>query len=250
MKQLSCVIIDDDPAAIENLKVLMAKNASFLEVIATANNLTTALECLRSQDPDLVFLDIILGASTSFDLLEQLDDYSFNIVFTTSHEAFALRAFDYNSLHYLVKPISTKAFLKAVEKIKNSAELHQGNEQARQALKVLNRYGEKLAISDRKGTTFINQNQIAFLKGSASYTEITHLNGETTMASKRLGLIYAKLNPEMFLRVHKSFIVNIQEVAYLENAKTGIAILKNGDQVPVGTAYRNPLLAALDAVEN
>lgn len=245
MRKISCVIIDDEPQHIEALKDLIEAHAPFLEIVGTAHSISTGYACLRDKKPELVFLDIVLGSGTSFDLLEQLEEYSFNIIFTTSHEAFALRAYDYPSLYYLVKPVNEKTFKKALAKIQSKPDELLGQEQANSAKHVNSWVVAKLAIPDRKGITYIEQRDINYLKSAGSYTEIYLKNGAKNVISQRLGLVMEKLLPDVFIRVHKKYVINLVEVAYYENGKPGSVYLKNGDYVNISSSHKEELLKRL-----
>jgi len=245
VRKIPCVIIDDEPEHISALKGLIEENAPFIEVLATASSVNSGYECLMEFSPELVFLDIVLGSSTSFDLLEQLEEYNFNIVFTTSHEAFALRAYDYPSLYYLVKPINKKAFTKAMDKIKASPMIFRAKEQVKDAQQISNWANAKLAIPDRKGIRYIDQKDINYLKSAGSYTEVYLKDGNKSVISQRLGLVLEKLNSDFFIRVHKKYAININEVAYYENGKPAIVYLKNSAYVNISPAYKDELLSRL-----
>lgn len=245
MKKISCVIIDDEPEHIATLGGLIEDHAPFINVLATANSVNSAYECIHKYKPELVFLDIILGSSTSFDLLEQLDEYNFNIIFTTSHEAFALRAYDYPSLYYLVKPIHQKAFTKAMDKIQSASLNFGAKEQIKDARHVNNWSNAKLAIPDRKGIRYIDQKDINYLKSAGSYTEVYLKDGNKSVISQRLGLVLEKLVPDNFLRVHKKYAINLNEVAYYENGKPACVYLKNSDHVSISASYKDELLKRL-----
>lgn len=245
MRKISCVIIDDEPEHVEALKDLIEKHAPFLKIVGTAHSISTGYACLKDTQPELVFLDIILGSGTSFDLLEQLEEYSFNIIFSTSHEAFALRAYDYPSLYYLVKPVNEKTFNKAMAKIQANPDLYLAKEQVREAKQVNSWVVAKLAIPDRKGITYIEQKDINYLKSAGSYTEIYLKNGAKNVISQRLGLVMEKLIPEYFIRVHKKYVINLTEVAYYENGKPGSVYLKNGEYVNISSSHKEELLKRL-----
>lgn len=245
MRKISCVIIDDEPEHIATLQSLIKEQAPFIDILATANSVNTGYECLQKHKPELVFLDIVLGSSTSFDLLEQLEEYNFNIVFTTSHEAFALRAYDYPSLYYLVKPINKKAFSKAMDKIQASPMNFGAKEQVKDAQQVSNWASAKLAIPDRKGIRYIDQKDINYLKSAGSYTEVYLKDGNKSVISQRLGLVLERLIPENFVRVHKKYVVNLNEVAYFENGKPACVYLKNSDHVSISASYKEDLLKRL-----
>lgn len=245
MRKLSCIIVDDEPQHIAALKNLIELHAPSIEVLATADSNRSAYICLQEHKPELVFLDIVLGSGTSFDLLEKLEDFSFNIIFTTSHEAFALRAYDYPSLYYLVKPINEKTFKKALAKIQAHPGTFRGIEQVEEARQVNSWHTAKLPIPDRKGVFYIEQKEINYLKSAGSYTEVLLKDGTKHVISQRLGLVVGKLLPELFFRVHKKYVLNITEVAYYENGKPGNAYLKNGDYVNVSPVHKEELLSRL-----
>lgn len=241
----TCVIIDDEPAAIAILEKLIAEEAPFLSVLGSATSVDSGKELITSTKPDVVFLDVMLGAKTSFELLESLYRLDFDIIFTTSHDTFAIKAFDYDSIHYLLKPIDKTAFKKAVAKLQAKQSPKNSYQQVASALQLQHNATAKLAIPGKQGVSFVAQKDIAYLESSGSYTEVVMLSGERKLLSQRIGNIHAKLSGSFF-RIHRRFIVNLDEVAFLENKNPAILFLNNGDSITVAKAYKSALFERLE----
>jgi two-component system LytT family response regulator len=242
---MTCIIVDDEPAALGMMKKLIAAEAPFLQLLGTASTIEEAKTLLASVKPDVAFLDVMLGSHTSFELLETLDAVDFEIIFTTSHESFALKAFDYKSIHYLIKPIDTNTFKKAMTKLQSRTSKSLDQRSLINVLEMQKKLERKLVIANRQGVEFIPQNQIAYLKSNGSYTEVYLLNGEKKIMSKRMGVVAENLSDLLFLKVHKKYMVNLEEVAYLESGNAPALYLKNGEHISVASTYRTELLERL-----
>lgn len=228
-------IIDDEADA--RFIVSKSLKTHFLDevdLIAEASSLATGLRLLSEQTFDLVFLDIQLGDGTGFDLLEKLPDYNFSIVFVTAYDKFALKAFEFFALSFLVKPFKTRDLLAVVRRY---LKLQAPNE--REALEMVKAsfsyYGlEKLVIPNLSGFEVVDLSDIIYLQSDNNYSEIILSNDRRIVSSQTLKAYDKLLSSQGFFRCHQSYLINLNSVVTFSKSDGGIVRMKNGEEVPVG----------------
>lgn len=247
IESFSCIIVDDETAAMRLMEKLLGEIAPQIEILGTANNIVDAKKQIEKHNPDVVFLDIEIGSYTAFELIESLENTDFKIIFTTSHDSYALKAFNYNSVHYLLKPVDRDKLKQALLKLNSQNMRHFNLSEIKKAIETKANYS-KLALPNRKGIEFISTDLISYLQSSGSYTDIFLTTGEKKVVSKRLGLIANELSPSQFFRVHKKYLVNLSEIAFLELNNAAAVHLKTGEVVSLAHAQKDDLLAKLKAL--
>ncbi len=241
---MNCVIIDDEPHAIHTIEELIRTQAPDLNLLGTARDIDAGRTLIEDMKPELVFLDVMLGAVSSFTMLKEIE-ISFKIIFTTGHQEFAFDAFKYKATHYLLKPVEQNSFLEAVSRVREEEQnIHQADTlKSLQELQFLSQ--KKIALATRTGIEIVLQSSISYCKGSGNYTEIYFVNGDKKLISKPLGFLEKNLNARDFTRVHKKYLINLNEVVFIEKGKPYVVFLRNGDHVTVSPHYRDLLLASL-----
>jgi two-component system LytT family response regulator len=242
---MNYLIIDDEPHAIQLLQDHIKSIDPGLNCLGFSYNKDDALLKINKLNPDLIFLDIMLGPHTGFELLNSLPNPNFKIIFTTAYNEFASEAFKHSAIHYLLKPINKEAVKDAIDRLKNSKEV---NDYAFlvNAIKTVQEQSQKrLALPNRTGTEFVLQNQIVYCKGSGNYTDVYFIDGSEKLISRPIGQIEKTLDSDTFCRVHKKYLVNLDEVAYLEKGKSPTLHMKTGDKVEVSKFYKETLIHLL-----
>lgn len=257
MEKLRALIVDDEVHARENLLMMLNEFCPEIDVVGQAGNVNQALSAIEQLSPEVVFLDIRMpSGSEGFDLLDKTTDLNFQVVFVTAFKDFAVRAFNANAVHYILKPIDIDDLLQAVQKLLNYRATLSASAQNKvdyiSSLKELsknmrgNTYPEKLTLYHAKGFRIVNTADIVRLEGQGSYTEITFKDGTQYMDSKNLKVFEELLNPSVFFRVHKSHIINLLELREYIHTDGGEAIMSNHTHVPIA---RTRLTDFLDAVK-
>lgn len=218
---LRAVIIDDEHAGIETLKILASRNASSIRVVASSLKAEEGITLIEDYKPDVVFLDISMPSMSGFDLLSKLTYRGFSLVFTTAHEEFAILAIKNRAFDYLLKPIDEEDFAKCIENIKV----------ARQDAPARHDANLYIEIHVKDGVIYLKQKDIVRLEASRSYTEFHMENGVKHIASKSIKDFESKLDPAVFFRCHKSHIVNLEKVQKLVN-HDGLYLLMNDGSMP------------------
>ena len=244
--KLSSLIIDDEIHARKLLETLIDENCPAISVADHAETVDEAISKIEELKPDLIFLDIKLKNRSGFEVLETLTNRECQVIFTTAYSEFALKAFDYSAAHYLLKPINIEQLEQAVDRAIHK----QLDFRAKEFLDVIKTFreisNEKIALPNRTGEEYVYIKDIICCTASGSYTEIHFNNGKCTLVSKPLGYFEKKLNPQLFSRTHKKYIVNLQEVNALEKGRTSVLTLSGGLRVDVSQTYKEALMRKLE----
>lgn len=214
---IRAIIIDDEKRARNLLRNLLLQNfGNSIKIVAEGDDVDTGVEAIKEHHPDLVFLDIKMHKGTGFDVLQQLGEINFEVVFITAYDQYALKAFEFSAFGYLMKPIKTTEFKKIITKLKTHLE-HLKTD-ANKRLKVLvENYGDdriikKLVISNQHGFKVSNLEDIIRMEGDGNYTNFIIEGNKKIMTSKSLGEYEVLLNDYGFFRIHQSTIVNLRHV--------------------------------------
>ncbi len=242
--KLKAIVVDDEELARKNLTMLLEEYCPTVEVIDAAGNIIEAKEKIESQKPDVVFLDIRMpSGSEGFDLLESIENRDFLVVFVTAFKDYALRAFQANAIHYVLKPIDIEDLMDAVKRIgesKNAFSQDPENFNTYfESIKNLSTsldtegYGNKVAISHTKGIKLIHIEDIVYLEASGNCTFLYFSDGSRYLDTRTLKIYEGILNPAYFYRIHKSHIINMEYLKEYLNEDGHFAVLKTGKLLPV-----------------
>jgi DNA-binding LytR/AlgR family response regulator len=224
MPPIKCLIVDDEPLA-QNIIERYLKNISNFELIAKCENALSALEWLKKQKVDLIFLDISMPFISGTDFIKTLQNPP-EIILTTAHKEFALESYELNVLDYLLKPISFDRFLKAVNKLG-----HSSSEMTKPVMDLSENVPFIYVKSDKKNVKIFLKD-ILFIESLKDYIKI-HTTDKTIITQVQISAIEQRL-PESFLRIHRSFIISKEKItAYTQH---DVEIGKH--QIPIGRNYK------------
>lgn len=239
------IIIDDERTNILTLKGLLNKYFPSIEIIDTAKNVAEGVASIDHHHPDLIFLDISMPDGDGFDLLSKVEFRLFEVIFTTAHDQYALKAFDYSAIHYLLKPIDYTELRKAIN-LYNEVKM-KGNISARLSVlkdNMQHKY-EKIIVPSNDGLNILLIENIVRLEASDTYTEFYLSDGRKLLASKSLNNFEKILSDQAFSRIHSKHLVNLQYVQRYIKGKGGSVLLDNGDEVDVSVRKKNDFITAL-----
>lgn len=236
---MDIVIIDDEIDARENLSSTLISLCDDINIMAEADSVSSGIALLTRIKPDLVFLDIDLTDGSGFNILEQLPDITFKIVFVTAYNNYAIKAFKVNALDYILKPIDDQELINAVEK----ARQQQPNPHSKAILKHIDITSnpELLSIREQGSIRFIKIDQIIHCQSDKNYTELHLTTGERIVSSRSLKAYTEILELYHFFRVHQSHLVNLKQIKRIDKQE-GYAELLNGTIVAISRRKREPLL--------
>lgn len=239
------IIVDDEPAALNSLKIIIKEYLPDLELVKAFMNPKKALYEIPTLKPQLLFLDIHLPEINAFQLLDMLPERNFHVIFVTAYDEYAIKAFKYNAIDYLLKPININEIVNAVKKIKNS-QIQQTisyEEKYKNLLKIFEQNNtqthEKLILSTIEGIYYIDPNDILYVNADSNYSKIILKNANPLTISKSLGDFFANLPQDFFFRNHHSYLVNLHYVRrYTRSDKSAIEMV-NGDMIPLARRKKN-----------
>lgn len=250
MKKLTAIIVDDMPSALEMLQNDITKqHAADIEIIGTAKSVVEASKLLRQQQPDILFLDIMLGDGTGFDVLEIHPDLSSKIIFVTASDEFAIKAFKFAAIDYVLKPYSNEDLSNAINKAKN--QITPDKEQLtvlQQSIKQPNLHPKKISLNTSNKIVVVNLIDIIRCKSDNNYTEFFMNDGQKIVVGKTLKYFADMLKELDFLRVHQSHLVNLQYIKEFIKSDGGYLVLKNKTTIPVSVRKKNEVIAVLERI--
>lgn len=238
------ILIDDEPLARLVVREYLEYYPDY-EIIAECNDGFEGAKAIAEHQPDLIFLDIQMPKINGFEMLEIIN-FQPQVIFTTAFDEFALKAFEENAIDYLLKPFRKDRFDKAMDKLltlqrsENQISLQEiTTKQPEEQLRIVIRNGQDIII--------IPTAEVEVIEAYDDYVKIHH-NGKTHLKKKTMNYYEKTLDPNTFVRVHRSFIVNILELTKIESFEKNsyIAILKSGKRIPISRTAYGPLKDSLD----
>ncbi len=243
---IKAVIIDDERHSVETLKLKLDKHCPDVEVAASFTDSEQGLAHLKGNPPDLLFLDIEMPRLNGFELLENLGEVPFDVIFTTAYDEFGIRAIKFSALDYLLKPIQVDELKEAVERHSRRLRHNLSNSQ----LEVLfsnikeeqrGRPG-KIALATKESIEFVFPEEIVACSSDSNYTMIYLKDGRKKLISKTLKDFEELLTEFGFYRTHHSHLVNLNHVREFVRADGGYLVMTNKMTLPVSRSRREELL--------
>ncbi len=227
MKPLRVLIVDDEPLAQQRIEDLLAKEEN-VQVIGTASSGPEAVTAIRSLNPDLVFLDVQMPGMTGIEVAETIGDDMPPIIFVTAYDKFAINAFDLAAVDYLLKPFDDERFAQAFARVRKTTKPRQ------------QQYADRISVESRGQTRVVPVDDIEYITASGPYAEL-HVGKNAWAVRERMQTLEERLDPERFMRTHRSVIVRIDLIdALLRRPGGDYAVrLKNGTELSVSRARRD-----------
>lgn len=244
---MKAIIVDDENKSRKLVARLLKEYCEDVNVVAEASNVTEAIEVIVKYAPDIVFLDIEMPGGGGFTLLEYFEGtIPFDVIFITAYNEFAVRAFEFSAIDYLLKPINIKRLEKAIEKIRSKNRLKAQSNLFQVLRDNLNKNSfETIALPLESGYAVIKTINIVYCKADRSYTTLYLKNGKTYVSSRGLSKIENLLQNFDFLRIHRSYLININEIVHYTRGKLPVIIMSNQDQLGVSLAKKEAFLQTM-----
>ncbi|WP_100614422.1 LytR/AlgR family response regulator transcription factor [Confluentibacter citreus] len=239
--KLNAIIVEDEETSRDILKNYLKKYCPNVNVLGEATNINEALILINNHDLDLVFLDVEMPYGNAFDLLDKLEDIQFETVFVTAYNHYAMEALNAHASYYLMKPISIDELIKAVDYV-SEIRTKENALQDQVLIPKTNTVNGKITIPVQDGFEVINTADILYCKADDNYTEIYLNNNKKKLVSKTLKYFEDALNGSNFARVHKSYLINVNEVVKYLKGKGGSVVLSNGKEIMVSASKKSELL--------
>lgn len=251
---IKAIIVDDEQHCIDRLKNLVATYCSNeVSIIATFDNIDDAYSALQQLKPDLVFLDVQINRETGFDLLRKLPAISFDVIFTTAYEQYAVKAFKFSATDYLLKPIDVDDLKDSLKRIKESETKGHKNEDLNlliENIKNIQHHTKKITVPTLNGLEFLNVQDILHCKSDVNYTTLYMKDKSKLMVAKTLKEFEGILSSYNFFRVHNSHLVNLNYIKSYNKGKGGYLILDDNTEIEVSTRKKEDFLQKLAEINN
>jgi len=250
--RLKVLVADDEPLARECLKMLLAGDPQ-VDAVCEARNGREAVTMIRDRRPDLVLLDVQMPRMDGLAVVEAVGAEKMPaVIFVTAHDRYAIRAFEISAVDYLLKPVTEERFRLAFERAKHRMQAAPDDESARQMLSVLEaianrrRHLTRLAIRSGERTIFLRVDEVDWIEASQNYVRL-HCGPTTHFLHVPMNTIEASLDPESFVRIHRSHIVNLRHIKQLWSSAHGqyVVELVSGERLPSGRTFAERIRALL-----
>lgn len=246
------ILVDDELRGINTIKKILELHCPDVTVVACCQSADEAKKQIRELQPDLVFLDIAMPGKTSIEMLGEMEAINFQVIFVTAHNEYSIQAFKYSAVDYLLKPVHENELVNAVERATKKIAQGQKNKNLEVLLHNLQLQKGmadiKICIHSLKGFSVLLLSEIVCCESEGSYT-IFHLsNGEKITTSKSIIEYELMLEENDFMRIHRSFLINVQHVKSYERGEGGTLTLSNGKEVDVSRRKKDVFIQKMKDV--
>ena len=244
---IKAIIIDDEPYCCEILAAMLDSDCKDGEVLSICNNAKDALSAIGKHSPDIVFLDVEMPKMNGFEMLEQLPAINFHLIFTTSYDQYALKAIRFGAIDYLLKPIDREELKRAVEKVKERFQIPvpQQLEILLQKFKQPSRPVNKIALPTMEGLQMIPIESIISCESDDNYTKLQLKNNKKILVTRSLKEMEEMLEQHSFIRVHRFYLVNLNEIEKYIKGDGGYLVMSDGTSIDVAKNKKEVLLTKL-----
>lgn len=245
---IKVVVIEDQLQLRRNLIFQIQEAKLGFEIVGEAPSVTEGIKVILQQKPDIVFFDIEIIGGSSFEILDAIPDINFKIVFATAHDHFAIKAIKYSAFDYLVKPFQPQELIQTLLKLRKEI-IFKDDYQAKFEIlfnELKGKTNHKIAINSLDAVRYLEINEISHLQADGSYCRILIKTGETIVASKSMSFFEQLLPVNDFIKVHRSFIINLQFVDSILKNDGGFIKMKSGTEIPISRRKKEEFLKLIE----
>jgi two-component system, LytTR family, response regulator len=249
---MKAILVDDEPDGIRTLKKLLERHCPQVKIEATCSNAQTAKQQIEAIGPDVVFLDIQMPGQSGLEMIAGLADRNFEIIFVTAHNEYMLQALQYSAADYLLKPVDEDRLVEAVQRVEKRLMEGKKEDLTEALLHNLGNKGNpaemRLCLPTMKGFIILKLDDIFYCEAERSYT-IFHLEGgKTVTVSKPLVEYENLLGDTTFLRIHKSFLINLAHVKEYQRGEGGTVVMTNNAEIEVSRRKKEQFLLRIKEI--
>jgi two-component system, LytTR family, response regulator len=242
------ILVDDETDSNRVLQALLENFCPRVKVVGVAEGVDTATELIREMRPDLVFMDIEMTHGNAFDLLNRLQPVNFSVIFVTAFDNHAIRAFKYNAIDYLLKPVNIRELCSAVEKLSGKVmetDLLSRVRNMLETIRTIDPSETKVAFTTLNGLSFVAMRDIVRLEARGSYTAV-HLHGKEKIMAMGAIKDYEDLLPDTtFFRIHNSHIINMNKIKAYQKGRGGYVTMDDDSFIEVASRRRDEFMQRL-----
>lgn len=239
------LIIDDELHSREALSNLLRTYCADVEICGEADGVETGFVLIRNTKPDAILLDISMEDGNAFDLLDRFITPSFQVVFVTAHDDFAMKAFRYQALDYLLKPVNPSELVNAMNRISPVVPDHYAERMKNLLYMMRNEKLSRITLTSQEGIVFLEISQISHLESDGSYTTFYLSNDEKYLVSRPMREFEDLLPIDDFFKIHQSFIVNLTHVRGISKDDGFMALLTKGKRLPIARRRKEEFIEAM-----
>jgi two-component system, LytTR family, response regulator len=248
LKMLRTLIIDDEAPVRDMLIGLLQKTCPQVNIVGEASSVSSGIRAIREKSPDLVLLDIKMDDGTGFDLLNHFETINFKIIFITAFEEYAIQAFGFSAVDYILKPVNPEKLAEAVRRAEQmkQQEFNTQLNALRENLENPGKQNKNIILKNQESIFLFNVNDIIHCDSDGSYTVFETTDNQKIIVSKVLKDYDNLLSGSGFLRVHRSHLINLKHIKRFDKTDGGHVVMSNGTQIPVSASGRERLLELFD----
>lgn len=239
---LKAIIIDDELDCVRLLSLQLKEHCPQVQVMGQYTNSEEGLHAIRTQSPDIVFMDIEMPGMNGFTLLEQLGEISFSIIFITAYNEFALKAFRFSALDYLLKPLDNHELKEAVRKAEKRQRIDMRQLDILRSQLQGGQHPQKMAVPYQSGVHFIDLKDLVYCEADSNYTKLFLTNGKNYLLSKTLRDVQQVLEERNFLRVHRQYLVNLDHIKTYHKGESAYLVMHGDISIPVAKNQKDKLV--------
>jgi two-component system, LytTR family, response regulator len=248
---LKALIVDDEFQGRSFMQKILEREHPDIDVVGQASTIAEAVDRIEMHNPNLIFLDVMLGRENAFELFDRIQEFSFEIIFTTAHHEYAVKAFKINALDYLLKPIDLQELSDAIEKVRARLDKESARTSSLQIenlaniLRSVNKSIDKLAIPNTDGFVMVHLSEIIYCESDSNYTVFHLTNNRKLTSSYTLRQYDDMLSSQDFFRAHKSFLINLSHINRYLKSDGGVIMMSNGKAVELSRRNKEKLMKLL-----
>lgn len=237
-RNLRAIIIDDEESGRETLRNILTHFCEGVEVVGVANSVATGLQIVQEEDPDVVFLDVEMPKTKGYELIQQLEQPNFEVVFVTAYDEYAILAFRLSAVDYLLKPVNPEEIKQSLERVRERKRHQLASEQYRLLLENLNSDQKRIVLPTGQGYHFIDMDQILRCEADGNYTRFVLVNGDQILVSKTLKVYDEMLSRYHFFRINRSDLVNLRQIKRYDRNRNPTLTLLDGTELLISDSRK------------
>jgi two-component system LytT family response regulator len=249
---LKALLVDDEVAAIRSLELLLSQFCKDVEVIGTAHSGDEALVFIQNNKPDLIFLDIEMPRGSGFDFIEKCTDRDFEIIFITAYDNYALKAFKYSAIDYILKPIDIDELISSVEKVTQLRKANYNSKNKYFALfeNLKSIIPNKMVVRVSKNFEYIDLTEVQYFETKELKALVHFVNGTILQIDDGLETIEKQLEEKNFFRIHSKYLVNSDQIKKITKGNTPSIEIINGIELPLDPSAKDSLIQRISSINN
>ena len=248
---MRAIIIDDEDRARKSISDLLKMAGDHIEIVAEGYNVESGVKFIRQHDPDLVLLDINMPDGTGFDLLKQFEQIDFKIIFITAYEEYAVQAFEFAAIDYLLKPVNPMKLMEALSRARQMVDQENISLKLNALFSNLENTSagnKKLILKTAESIFVVNTNEIIRCESDSGYTQFYLNNDKMILVSRNLKDYEEMLDGFGFYRIHQSHLINLQHIDHYSKVEGGAVVMKDASTLPVSRRKKDNFLKLLEMI--